>query len=144
MSAHIACDKKEAASIIWTHIDDIMVYSDGSGLKGNVGAVAVATHPSATNSCRLQFQLGKSTDHMVFEAEVMGLTLAAELVRAEGYMESAEIGTDSQVAFQAMRNTRGTSGQHLLDKFQDQILAAQSRHSESTVMLRWSSGDGIR
>jgi len=83
----------------------------------------------------LRKHLGKAEGHMVFEAEVMGLTLAAELVRAEGYMESADIGTDSQAALQAMSNMKGTSGQHLLDKFQDQILAAQSRHGEFTVML---------
>jgi len=43
-------------------------------------------------------------DHTVFEAEGMGLTLVAELVRVEGYMESAEIGADSQVVLQVMKN----------------------------------------
>ena len=76
--------------------------------------------------------LGKAEDHTVFKAEVMGLTLVAELVRAEGYMESAEIGMDIQVAFQVTMNMRCMSGQHLLDKFQDQISAAQSRHGKSS------------
>src|SRR5882724_8868251 len=74
--------------------------------------------------------------HKVYEE----LTLAAELVRTEGYMESAEIGADSQAALCAIKNTKGASGQHLLDKFQDQIAVAQRMHRATTIKLQWTPG----
>ena len=46
----------------------------------------------------LRKYLWKEGKHTFFEAEVMGLALAAELVRAETHMDAVEIGTDSQAA----------------------------------------------
>jgi len=46
----------------------------------------------------LRKHLGKEIKHTVFKAEVMGLALVAELIRAEDRIEEAEIGANSQVA----------------------------------------------
>ena len=77
---------------------------------------------------------------VVFEVEVMGLALAAELVRAEAHMDVVKIGTDSQAALQATRNTMGAPGQHLLDKYQERLEVAQRRHGADTVEVRWTPG----
>jgi len=91
----------------------------------------------------LRKYLGKETHHTVFEAEVIGLTIAVELVRMEGYLDMAEISADSQAALCATKNTRGMPGQYLLDKFQDQLTAAQNRHGASSIELRWTQGHNI-
>jgi hypothetical protein len=40
-TAHIADSKQAAASIIRTRMDDVQIYSDGSGFKGNIGAIGL-------------------------------------------------------------------------------------------------------
>ncbi|KAG1897855.1 uncharacterized protein F5891DRAFT_1191479 [Suillus fuscotomentosus] len=76
-TTHIAGTKEEA---IMEHeqLDElIQVYSDGSGYKGNIGAVAVlfrAGKPPRT----LCYHLGTDKEHMVFEAEERMLTLAEQ------------------------------------------------------------------
>jgi len=95
---------------------EIQVYTNRSGTGGGVGAAMVLFRNGEERGV-LRKHLGKKDEHMVFEAEVMGL-LAAELIRAEGHIDEAEIGADSQVALQATTNTRGVLGQHLLDKYQ--------------------------
>ena len=76
------------------------------GIGSGIGAAAVLFR-NGEEKCTLRKYLGKEGEHTVFEAEVMGLALAAELVRAETHMDAAEIGTDSQAALRATRNTRG-------------------------------------
>ena len=44
-STHIAPDKEEAVKCIRTRIDDIQVFSDGSGLDACIGTAAVVAHP---------------------------------------------------------------------------------------------------
>jgi len=73
----------------------------------------------------LRKHLGKGEEHTVFEAKVVGLALAAELVRAEVHMDATEIGVDSQAALHATRNMKGSLGQHLLDSYQERIEVAQ-------------------
>ena len=118
---------------------EVQVYADGSGIGGGVGAAAVL-YMDGQERRVLRKYLGKDEHNTVFEAEEMGLTLAVELVRTEGYMESAEIGADSQAALCAIKNTKGASGQHLLDKFQDQIAVAQRMHRATTIKLQWTPG----
>jgi len=55
----------------------------------------------------LRKHLGKGKEHTVFKAEVVGLALAAELVRAEAHMDATEIGVDTQAALHATRNMKG-------------------------------------
>jgi hypothetical protein len=64
------------ASYIHTRIDDIQIYSDRSGFKGKVGIVAII--PAMQDV--LQFQLGSTRWHTVFEAELVGILLALKLI----------------------------------------------------------------
>src|SRR5882724_12788841 len=70
----------------------------------------------------------------------MGLALVAELIRAEGHIDEVEIGANSQAALWETTNTRGMLGQHLLDKYQGQLEAAQQRHGADTITIRWTPG----
>jgi len=44
----------------------------------------------------LRKHIGDECQHTVYEAEVIGLTLAAELIRQERFVEAAVIGADNQ------------------------------------------------
>jgi len=68
---------------------------------------------------------------------------AAELVRAEGYMNTAVIDVNSQVAIWVTGSTRGSSGQHLLTKLQEPLALAQCRCREVAIILRWIPGHDI-
>jgi len=60
---------------------------------------------------------------MVFEAEVVGMSLAAELIMSEASVNTATIRVDSQAAIRATINMWGSSGQHLVDRAHEQIAA---------------------
>ena len=78
VTMHIASDKKEALSIVCTHIDDIHVFTDGAGINNLVGAAAIAYNDH--HSWSLSYRLGPISQHTVFESELVGVILALELV----------------------------------------------------------------
>ena len=59
--------------------EGLRVYSDGSDFQGGVGAAAVLYAPGRRRPRVLHYHLGPSTDHTVYEAEVVGTLLALEL-----------------------------------------------------------------
>ena len=58
------------------------MYSDGSGIDGQVGEAAVLFRRNREPKV-LRFHLGTATDHTVYEAELIGLMLALHLLRDE-------------------------------------------------------------
>ena len=92
----------------------------------------------------LRVCLGSEEHHTVFEAELLGLSLAVELVKSESHVQTVTIGADSQAAILATRHDRGTPGQYLVDGLYEQIAAAQCMHPRISIELRWTSGhEGI-
>ena len=71
------------------------VFSDGSCIKGKVGAAAVMFKQGVERQV-LRKHVGAESQHTVYEAEVIGLTLAAELIEREGFIEASIIGADNQ------------------------------------------------
>jgi len=88
--------REEAVEDVRCARHEVQVYANGSGIGGGIGLLQCCQN--GEEKCALRKYLGKEGEHTVFEAEVMGLALAAKLVRAEMHMDAAEIGTDSQVA----------------------------------------------
>src|SRR5882672_10539292 len=76
----------------------------------------------------------------VFEAEVVGLSLAVELVRTEENVGTAMISSNSQAAIQATQSTRGASGWHLVDTVHERIEAERCKHKGLNIELRWTPG----
>jgi len=75
---------------------------DGSCIEGNVGATTVLFHSGQEKRVARKHP-GPDCEHTVFEAEVIGLMLAAELIHVKLVM----LGADSQVAIRATRGTMG-------------------------------------
>ena len=121
--------------------EEVRVYLDGSGIGRQVG-VAVVLFRNREEIRELRKQIGPEDQHTIFEGEVVGMLLAAELIRAEGYVDMEVIGINShsQVAIWVTGSTRGSSGQHLLTKLHDHMALAQCRCGEVAIVLRWIPG----
>src|SRR5882672_6358718 len=74
--------RPEAIEATRTAQADIKVFLDGSGIGGSIGAATVL-YRNGKLKPSLRKYLGREDQHMVYEAEVVSLTLAAELIRKE-------------------------------------------------------------
>jgi len=70
------------------------VYLDGSCIEGKVGAAARMFRQGELHALRKHIR--DECHHTVYEAEVIRLTLAAEIIARENFIEDAIIGADSQ------------------------------------------------
>ena len=61
---------------------DLHVYSDGSGIEGMVG-VAMIMFWNGQEVKSIHYLLGPLTHHTTYEAEVVGVLLALELIHRE-------------------------------------------------------------
>jgi hypothetical protein len=64
----------------WTH--GTRVYTDGSGLNGNIGAAAILSRPNGSTTM-LHYHLGTNQQHTVYDSEVVRFLLAAHLLSEE-------------------------------------------------------------
>ena len=71
------------------------VYLDGSCIDGKIGAAAMMFR-QGEEVCTLRKHIGDECHHTVYEAEVIGLTLAAKLIAREHFAENTIIGADNQ------------------------------------------------
>ena len=63
-----------------TYSDHVIIYSDGSGFEEKVGSAAV-THDDTGRRLTRRLYLGKLAHHTVYESEVVGIMLAADIIR---------------------------------------------------------------
>ena len=71
-----------------------------------MGATTVLFH-SGQEKRVARKHLGPDCEHTVFEAEVVGLTLAAKLICTKQNIESVMLGADSQAAIRAQEGLWG-------------------------------------
>ena len=76
----------------------------------------------------LRYWLGKETEHMVYEAEIMEVILALHLLMGvERGLQKVMIGVDNQAVLLGLKNQRSKLGHHLLDKVHDALEDFQVR-----------------
>src|SRR5258706_2347344 len=98
-----------------------MIYTDGSGYKGAIGAAAVA-FANGTKIAELRYQLGPDTRHMVFEGELVAIILGLHLSRnIIGIRECINLNIDNQATIKTMSNNRPQSAQYLIDEIKQDI-----------------------
>ena len=138
----IAKSKEEAAEQEkrWVARDGIRVYSDGSDYKGGVGAAAVLYNPGKPRVPTSKVYLGRSTEHTVFEAEIMGIVTGLELIRKQRRVRYASIGLDNQAAIRAISQRRAGEAQYLVDLFHEHLEAVQKKHPGLRLTIRWVPG----
>ncbi|PSR73744.1 hypothetical protein PHLCEN_2v10434 [Hermanssonia centrifuga] len=124
----------------WARKDGIRVYTDGSDVDGGVGAAAVLYKPGRRQVKTLQYHLGPSTEHTVYEAEVVALILGMELIRQESSVRNVSLAVDNQAAVSASRSSRSAPGHYLMDKFHRLKARVKLKHRGAKITVRWVPG----
>ena len=122
MLANVHIDEdREVAVEKANQLTGTIVYTDGSGLDGEVGAAAVMMKNGVVLKT-LRYHLGSDTEHMVYEAEAVAVTLALHmLVGMKKKLKKVTIGTDNQAVLMGMSNQKPKPGHHLMDKIHDSL-----------------------
>lgn len=117
----------------------VRVYTDGSDHDGGVGAAAILYRHGIRRV--LRFHLGDSTKHTVYEAELVGIILALELVRQEtAWVSEVSIALDNQAAVTSCRLKHPGPGCYLLDRIHELKRAVKKAHGEIKISIRWVPG----
>ena len=69
----------------------------------------------------LQHYLGSEKHHTVYEAELVGLILAAALLQQLEFLEDVSIAIENQAVIKVMTNHHSAPGQQLTDFFLNQM-----------------------
>jgi ribonuclease HI len=120
---------------------NLVIYTDGSGYQGHIGASAYAPQIKSTQ----RRHLGSDESATVYAAELVGIDMATRLCqqlqdRAGDRFLCATIFTDSQAAIKSIRQPGRASGLQILSR----ILQAIEDLSTLPVTIRWIPGhEGI-
>jgi hypothetical protein len=100
-----------------TAMEEIQIFLDGSALEDKVGALAVLIR-KGRHTRTLHCHLGPGTEHMVHEAELIGILLGLHLLGTEKKTggTQAMIGVDNQAAIKAFDSDLRNPGHHLTRK----------------------------
>ena len=145
---HIAKDKDTAIKEHSELRDAIKIYTDGSAHDGGVGAAAVIFR-NGQEPRSLIYHLGSDKHHTVYEAEIVGLTLAAKLIMTETQLTSPiSIMVDNKAAIQSGASPSTTAGGYLIDQFIRMTLAisntCKAKDLDVQISVRWIPGhEGI-
>ena len=112
------------------------IYTDGSGIKGKIGA---AIYDATRNETRHQ-HLRKDTNYNVFTAELAALQLAIETLRDNHERIEWRIFTDSQSAIKAINKPHQQSGQAIIKDFLDCVDNINDKHPHLHTKIIWIPG----
>jgi hypothetical protein len=108
----IGRDRGEATQHVTRRIDEIQVFTDGSGYAESIGAAAVIPGTDHT----LKYRAGSDDRHTVFEGELIGILLALQFPSHFPAATSLFIALDNQAAIKALINNNPQPGQRILDE----------------------------
>jgi ribonuclease HI len=111
------------------------VYTDGSGIEGEIGSAAVCPLLQQTRSAHM----GPDTLSTVYAAELQGISLALQIAQEyadkSGQRKQIAIYTDNQAAIWSIAKAEGRSGAYILADVAQQVLELQNKGYSVTV--RW-------
>lgn len=97
--------------------EDTQIFTDGSGFNGGIGASAVLMR-NGKEPRILRYYLGPEDKHTVYEAEVIGLTLAIKLLVTEQHPKyPASIFADNQATIQVAEQSDKQGNRYLGKQF---------------------------
>jgi ribonuclease HI len=125
-----------------------LVYTDGSGFEGHIGAAAVNIHDHDTAVTSDRRHLGTEIQSTVYAAEPSGIEMAlARAIKDNKAIQKSVIGarrstareviilSDSQAAIQAVQNPQRPSGQYVLELLYCHLRTLRSQ--STNITLRW-------
>jgi ribonuclease HI/retron-type reverse transcriptase len=113
----------------------LSIYTDGSGIDGEIGSAAVCPLTQQT----LSVHMGSDTLSTVYAAELQGISLALQIAQehadGDGERKQIAIYTDNQAAIWSIAKAEGRSGAYILADIAQQVLELQDKGYSVTV--RW-------
>ena len=114
----LIADKKEEAITDAEHaVEEVQIFTDGSGHKGVIRATATLRRQGRPDNLFLHFHLGSDHHYMVYNGEQVGILLGLNLRLGERNVPSVYMGVDNQAAILATTGTHAHSGHSLTDTF---------------------------
>ena len=138
----IANSKEEAIVDFQNCTSRTMIFTDGSSHNSLVGAAA-ALFINHNHIVTLRHHVGKATEHTVFEAEAVGLLLAAHLLTQRREVSfPATIYADNQAAIQSSSHPMAKPGHYLLIHFRKLMKRLQNKKNvaREALSLNWIAG----
>jgi len=118
----------------------VKLYSDGSARNGKVGAAATLFRNGRAPKT-LQLHMGSADDHTVYEAELVGMRLAVELLEQEpGRLTGATLGADNQAALCSMEVLKSRPGHYLVQLLDQAVRKALRRRARLQLTPYWLPG----
>jgi len=103
------------------NISGTAIYTDGSGFKHGIGAAAVLVKNGVVKKV-IRYNLGNDSDHTVYEAEAVAVTLALHMLTGmKKTIGKVTIGMDNQAVLMGMANQKSKPGHYLMDKIHDML-----------------------
>jgi ribonuclease HI len=118
---------------------DVKIFTDGSGMEGQIGAAA-ALYRNGRLKSTLRYKLGSQKHHTVYEGEGVGMLLGIKLMEREWGIRSANFYIDNRAAILATQLTKPAPGHHIFDKFHHHIGNIMDRNHNLQVTLKWIPG----
>jgi len=118
----------------------LKVYSDGSDVDGGVGAGAVL-YRGGREVKRVGYYLGKSEEHTVYEAELVGMIMGLEMIQREERVWRASLCLDNQAAIQATaKGSTEDAAQSIVLEVEHAYNQLKSKHGEAKIKICWVPG----
>ncbi|KNZ77677.1 hypothetical protein J132_04496 [Termitomyces sp. J132] len=143
-SFHIPPSKETALTAIQRAHDKsrTLVYCDGLGFEGGIGASAVL-YIDGEEVTSLRYHLSSAAEHTVYEGEVVGFTLGLHLLSTlnQQLRGPTIMGSDSQAVIKALKNQRPHPAHHLLDKAHS---AAEALHRKQGHLIHTTQRHAVQ
>ena len=116
---------------------DLIIYIDGSGRNGNIGAAIYSPTIDVTKG----EYIGTEETHNVYAAELTAIQMAIILFeeKIEEYTK-IHIFTDNQSAIQAVDSPKRQSGQYIVKEILDTIDRIREIKPSSAIHIEWVPG----
>jgi ribonuclease HI len=119
----------------------VRIYSDGSGIEGNIGAAAVLyRRKNGIETKRvMRYRLGPETKHTVYEGEIAGEIMAQELLykQPSGFGRHVSMYVDNQASILATQTKARNPGHYLLDILHNKLTRNKKKFHNLGVTIRW-------
>jgi ribonuclease HI len=116
---------------------DLIIYTDGSGQNGHIGAAIYSPTCSITKGK----YMGTDDTHIVYAAELMGIQMAVTLFEEKiSEYANVHIFTDSQAAIKAIESPKRQSGQYIIKGTLDKIDSIHEANPSGNIYIEWVPG----
>jgi ribonuclease HI len=143
IQVHLEPSKKDAmehhdqnAPVHQADPNTLVIYTDGSGNKGHIGA---ATYCPVDKTTQQQY-VGKASTHTVYAAELVAIQLALNALKKHRNKTKCIIYSDSQPAVKAIIKIRRQSGQSILTEIHKTAETIHTQRPQLQVTVIWIPG----